>query len=124
MKYNIYTETRYDQLQLGDWIDATHGIAEVVEITDKTVKLAYFTCRVRFGTPKEYSEFNKAFKSHGTEWDGGVHCSISGNESLFQYGLNKRENKFSKFRGVVRPNMALKMKNKKDANWGKDFYLG
>ena len=119
-----YIETTNDKLELGDWVDAQYGIAEVIEITDKTIKLAYFTCKVKFSTPKEYTGFDKSFKSYGTEWDGGIKCKINGNEHLFQYGLTKREAKFGKRRGMIKAIGALKVKNKNTIEWKKDFYLG
>jgi len=121
-----YIETPMDQLAVGDWIDADYGIAEVTARTDRSVRVAYFTPRVRFATPEAYTEFDPAFQSAGDQWDGGVKCVIMSNQHLFRLDPNTSQTYrlVRTHRGQTRPVTALKIQNKRKAIWKRDFYLG
>lgn len=121
-----YIETQMDQLAVGDWIDADRGIAEVTAKTDKSVRITYFTPRVRFSTPQEYTDFDPGFRSTGDGWDGDVKCVIMSHQHLFR--LNPDFTQTYRYhrthRGQTRPNTALKIQDKRHAVWSRDFYLG
>jgi len=121
-----YIETPMDQLAVGDWIDADHGIAEITGRTARSVRITYFTPRVRFGSPQEYTQFDPGFESHGDGWDGGVKCVIKSNLHLFR--LNPDVTQTLRFtrthRGQTRSVTALKILDKRKAIWSRDFYLG
>jgi hypothetical protein len=121
-----YIETAMDQLAVGDWIDADRGIAEVTARTDRSVRVAYFTPRVRFATPQEYTQFDPAFRSTGDEWDGGVRCVIGTNQHLFRLDpdVGQTYRLVRRHRGQTRSVTALKIQDKRKAIWSRDFYLG